>query len=109
MTEEESLVFSLLLRGRQNARGADLLAELTGIHRRHVEKLVRRLIDTHDVFIGSSCGKPCGYYLIADPAEIEEVYASLRHRGIEVLRRAAKLKKLSLSEVFGQGNLLEVE
>jgi len=102
MTNEESLVFSLILRGRQNARSVDLLAELTGIQRRHVEKIVRRLIAEHNMFIGSSCGRPSGYYLITDAAEIDQVYESLRHRGIQILMRAAKLKKLSLSEVFGQ-------
>lgn len=107
LTKEESLVLSLIQPGRGNARQVNAIAEATGIHWRIVQKIVRRLIDDHGVCIGSTSGVPAGYYLITDPAEIENVYHSLRHRGIQILMRAGKLKKISVSEVFGQGKLLE--
>ena len=105
LANEERLVLSLLIRGRQNARNVDILAEMTGIHRRHIEKIVKRLIEDRGVCIGSSSGRPSGYYIIENPEEVEEVYKSLRHRGIEILKRAAKLKKISVEEVFGQGRM----
>jgi len=67
---------------------------------------VRHLIIEHGFCIGSSTGgknKLPGYYLITEEEEIESVYNSLRRRGIKILQRAAKLKKISLEEVFGQG------
>lgn len=106
MTEGERLVLSCIPYGRKFARSVATLAEMTGIEHRQVEKTVRRLITQHNVCIGSSSGRPFGYYLITAPEEIDKVYTSLRRRGLQVLMRAAKLKKISLEEVFGQGRII---
>lgn len=105
LTSEELTVLSLLGRGRRNARSVRYLASMAAVPEVRLREVVRQLIDEHGVCIGSSTGSPPGYYLIESPEEIDAVYRSLRHRGISILMRAARLKKISLVEVFGQGEL----
>ena len=105
LTREEQAVLRLLRQGRENARSVRFLAEMVGVSEVRLREIVRHLIEVHGYCIGSRTGRPPGYYLITEPEEIEEVYRSLRHRGISILMRAAKLKKISVEEVFKQGVL----
>jgi hypothetical protein len=105
LTREELHILRLLEPGRKAARSVRYLASMVGVPETRLRELVRHLIDDHGACIGSRTGSPPGYYVIEDPDEIEEVYRSLRHRGISILMRAARLKKTSLAEVFGQGEL----
>lgn len=105
LTQEETQILSLLQRGRDNALSVRHLAECVGVTEVRLREMVRHLIDVHGACIGSSTSKPPGYYIITDPEEIDAVYRSLRHRGISILVRAAKLKQISITEVFGQGEL----
>ncbi|MBI5167766.1 MAG: hypothetical protein HY998_08570 [candidate division NC10 bacterium] len=105
MASEEIRVVSLLREGKENARGVHWLAEMVGVSDVKLRETVRHLIGEHGYCIGSRTGEPAGYYLITDESEINEVYRSLRHRGISILVRASKLKRISLEEVFGQGTL----
>jgi len=105
LSPDEISVLRLIQPGRANAISKDSIAAATGIHWRTVQEIIEHLIHVHDCNIGSSSGRPFGYYLITDPEEIEEVYNSLRRRGIKILCRAAKLKKISVEEVFGQGRM----
>jgi hypothetical protein len=105
LTQEETQILSLLQRGRNNALSVRHLAECVGVTEVRLREMVRHLIDVHGACIGSSTSKPPGYFLIESPLEIDAVYKSLRHRGIEILRRAANLKKISIEEVFNQGVL----
>ena len=102
---EEERIISLLKEGKENARGVHWLASMVGVSDVKLRELVRHLIDEHGYCIGSRTGEPAGYYLITEESEINEVYRSLRHRGISILVRASKLKRISLEEVFGQGSL----
>ena len=102
---EEERIISLLKEGKENARGGHWLASMVGVSDVKLRELVRHLIDEHGYCIGSRTGEPAGYYLITEESEINEVYRSLRHRGISILVRASKLKRISLEEVFGQGSL----
>lgn len=102
---EEERVTSLLQEGKENARGVHWLAAMVGVSDVKLREIVRHLIDEHGYCIGSRTGEPAGYYIITEPGEIDEVYRSLRHRGISILARASKLKRISLEEVFGQGSL----
>ena len=108
LIKEERDVLRLLRRGRENARSVRFLAEMVGVSEVRLREIVRHLIEHHGYCIGSRTGRPPGYYLITEPDEIEEVYRSLRHRGISILTRAARLKKISLEEVFKQGVLDKV-
>jgi predicted transcriptional regulator len=108
LTHDERLILSLISSGRENARKNDSIAAASGLHWRRVQMIIKHLIEDHNYFIGSSVGNPAGYYMITDEAEINEVYQSLRHRGISTLFRAARLKKISVEAVFNQG-VLEVK
>jgi len=105
LTDEERHVLGLLRPGRENARSVRFLAGMLGVSQVRLREIVRGLIEHHGICIGSRTGNPPGYYIITEPEEIEEVYRSLRHRGIMILMRAARLKKISVTEVFGQGEL----
>lgn len=110
LTHEERHILSLLQRGRDNALSVPFLASMTGISQVQLRATVRHLITHHGYCIGSSTGgtnKPPGYYFITEENEIETVYNSLRRRGIKILVRAARLKKISIVEVFGQGEINE--
>ena len=102
---EEERIISLLKEGKENARCVKTLAGLVGVSEVKLREIVRHLIDEHGYCIGSRTGEPAGYYIITEPGEIDEVYRSLRHRGISILVRASKLKRISLEEVFGQGTI----
>lgn len=105
LTNEEQAVLSLLLGGKENARSVRFLAGMVGVSGVKLRQIVRGLIEHHGYCIGSRTGNPPGYYLIIEPDDIAEVYRSLRHRGIMILHRAASLKRISVTEVFGQGEL----
>ncbi|GAB4485941.1 MAG: hypothetical protein OHK006_12960 [Thermodesulfovibrionales bacterium] len=104
LTQEERLVLSLIEdhAGKENAVTGEIIAQLALVSYNRVREIVSHLVNDHGKLIGS-CGK--GYYLIVDPDEVEEVYRSLRHRGLSILYRAGRIKKISVVEVFGQGEL----
>jgi len=105
LTFEESLLLGFLRQGRQNAQGVKFLASMMKTSEVDLRDRVRHLIMEHGVCIGSNTSKNPGYYLITEEDEIDCVYQSLRRRGIKILMRAAKLRRISLEEVFGQGVL----
>ncbi len=105
LSAEEAAVLCKIHIGRDQARQVTLISRETGIHWRRVQQTVKHLIEDHGHCIGTGTKEPFGYYLITEPSEIEAVYLSLRHRAISTLHRAARLKKISVVEVFGQGEL----
>ncbi|GER92668.1 hypothetical protein A45J_0386 [hot springs metagenome] len=105
LTHEESHILRLIQRGRANALSVRLLASMTGLKDVEVRQIVRHLIMEHGVLIASSVSKPVGFYIAETPEEIAEATRSLRHRGIMILMRAAKLQKISLEEIFNQSRM----
>ena len=91
-------------RGKDRAILGPTISSMTGIKYDEVRQLISGLITHHGKLIGS-CSR--GYYMIVDPAEVDEVYRSLRRRGIAILYRASRIKKISIVDVFGQGELHE--
>jgi len=105
MTQEEWNVLCNLRPGRQGATPVSVLAGLAGVHQRRLQQIVRHLINEHGQLIGSATSPPTGYYLITCEEEVQEVCGKLRHRAVAILHRVARLKKTSVIEVFGQGEL----
>ena len=70
-----------------------------------VRDTIRHLIMEHNILIASAVAPPAGFYLPETKEEVEVATRSLRHRGIMILIRAAKLQKLTLEEIFHQGRL----
>lgn len=92
-------------RGKDRAVKVDVVARLTGISGKRVRQIVAHLVNEHGKLIGSSTCNPPGFYIIVDKEELTKQIESLRHRGIMCLKRAAKLGKSSLEEVYKQGKL----
>ncbi len=107
-TKTEQQILSLLQKGRQNALSVKRMVEQTGLREDALRQKVRHLIDAHDILICSVVMKPAGYFYPVSAIEIEQGTKSLRHRGLSILARAAKLQKISIVEIFNQ-TLLEFE
>jgi hypothetical protein len=104
MTQEEKAVWNCVrvYMGKRHEIPGAAIAEITGIEYDRVRAVIAHLVNYHHKLIGSN-GK--GYYVPVTADEVAEVTKSLRHRGIMILVRAAKLQKTSLVEIFNQARL----
>ncbi len=89
-------------RGKGSEVLGTVIASRTGIDYTTVRAIIAHLINHKHKLIGSNSK---GYYIPVAPEEIAEVTRSLRHRGIMILVRAARLQKTSLVEIFQQSCL----
>ena len=105
MTDEEGAVYCLLQSGRANALSARDLSERTGLSDKGIRQTIRSLIMERGILVASAVDDPPGFFLAETPNEIITATRSLRHRGIMILVRAARLQKSSLELVFNQGKL----
>jgi len=105
MTDEERAVYGLLGRGRAYAISARNLSERTGLSDRQIRETIRILIMERGILVASEVNDPPGFYIAETPDEIVNATRRLRHRGIMILVRAARLQKSSLELVFNQGRL----
>ncbi len=105
LTSEERHVLGLLKKGRANAVSVRDLAVKTGLGGVAVRQIVRCLIMERGILIASSVGDPPGYFIAETADEILSATKSLRHRGIMILMRAARLQKASVELVFNQARL----
>jgi hypothetical protein len=104
LTDEERRVWLHLefRRGKKEAILGPVLSRITEIDYDTVRAIISHLVNFHGYLI-ASCSR--GYYVPVTPEEIAAATRSLRHRGIMILRRAARLQNSSLEDVFGQGVL----
>jgi hypothetical protein len=105
LTDEERAVYSLLETGRANALSARDIADRTGMSDVRIRQTVRSLVMEHNFLVASVVNPPPGFFLPETADEIINATRSLRHRGIMILVRAARLQKSSLELVFNQGRL----
>lgn len=105
LSDEERAVYSLLMRGRARASSARDLAERTGMSDVRIRQTVRSLIMERGLLVASAVDDPPGFFIAETPDEIITATKSLRHRGIMILARAARLQKSSMELVFNQGRL----
>jgi hypothetical protein len=108
MTAEEQAVYCCLMTGRASALSARDLSIRTGLSDKDVRQTVRSLIMDRGILVASAVDDPPGFFIAETPDEIITATRSLRHRGIMILVRAARLQKSSLELVFNQGKL-EIE
>lgn len=102
LTNEEMHILRMLQRGKENAIKEKTLAAATGLQGVEVRATIRHLIMDHGVLI-ASCTH--GFFIAETEEEIKAATRSLRHRGIMILIRAAKLQKISLEEIFHQAKI----
>jgi hypothetical protein len=101
--EEEAVWMAMQARrGKGNEIGGRDIARKTGLEYDRVREVIAHLVTGHHRLIGSNSR---GYYVPVTAQEVSEVTRSLRHRGIMILVRAARLQKTSLEEIFHQGRL----
>ncbi len=105
LTGEEHAVFCQLGKGRARAVSVRDLAEQTHISERQIRDVVRTLIMQHGILVASAVDDPPGFFIAQTREEIIAATRSLRHRGIMILARVAKLQKSSLELVFNLGRL----
>ena len=105
LTHEERLVYDLLMRGRANALSARDLSDRTGMSDVQIRQTVRSLIMDRGLLVASATDDPPGFFIAETPDEIINATRSLRHRGIMILVRAARLQKSSIDLVFNQARL----
>ena len=92
----------------QTCKGKDFsilgakIASLTGITYDEVRAVISHLVNEHHCLIASYSR---GYYVPVTAEEVDAATKSLRHRGIMILMRAARLQKQSLEDIFQQGKL----
>ena len=94
MTSDESAVWSELATrmGGYMAITNAAIRRRTGIGERNIKAAVEGLIVRHGFKIGSSRGKPAGYYLIETSEELERTCRTLRNQAMSELVRIAALR-----------------
>lgn len=104
MTHEEEAIWKIIEphRGKGSEILGTTIAERTMNSYTRVREVIAHLVTTHGKLIGSNSR---GYYVAVTPAEVNEITKSLRHRGIMILLRAARVQQTSLVEVWNQSYL----
>lgn len=80
------MIFELLSTGRENARTARDLANITGLPRRGISLLVERERRAGKPICATCDGNMPGYYIPADRNDMQQYCDSLRHREREIAK-----------------------
>ncbi|MEW6115364.1 MAG: hypothetical protein AB1553_00485 [Nitrospirota bacterium] len=96
------MVLAALREGKRNAILGAEIVKLTGIGYDRVRQVISHLVNDHYYLIASYSR---GYYIPTSAEEVLETTRSLRHRGISILVRAARLQKTSVEEIFKQSRM----
>ena len=80
------MIYEMLSTGRENARTARELAQMTGTDRRAVSLIVERERRAGRPICATCDGTTPGYYIAADRGEMQEYCDSLRHREREIAK-----------------------
>jgi len=104
LTFEEQRIWDViqLYRGKDNAVTGRQIAEWTGLEYDFIRSVISHLVNDHGYLIASNAK---GYYVPETAEEIFEATKSLRHRGISILVRAARLQRTSLEDIFHQAKM----
>lgn len=99
----EGLLLRILAehKGIQTAVPMEDLARTAGLSTRELQVQIKHLIEHHGQLIGSSTGKPNGYYL-ATAADLHKAKRQLWNRAMSNLVRISKLDQISIEAIFGQ-------
>lgn len=89
-------------RGRANALQVRHFAQLLGVDERRAQQIVKHLVEDHAILIGSAVTRPFGYFVPETPEEVEAVTAQLYHRIASLAVRIARIRRISVEEVYGQ-------
>ncbi len=85
--------------GRGNGIRVNRLAVMLDTKERNIRTLVSQLRDDGNAI----CGTPRdGYYIAANPDELEQTCTFLRDRAMHSLRLESRLRKIPLPDLLGQ-------
>jgi len=104
LNREEQMIINILqtCKGKDKAILGANIASLTGISYDDVRQTISHLVNEHHCLIASYSK---GYYVPVTAEEVDAATRSLRHRGISILVRAARLQKSSIEDIFNQAKL----
>ena len=104
---QERRVLELIRTGRPNARQAREIAELIGEGEVTARRIVKHLVENHNVLIVSSTTKPAGYYFPTGPEEQRAGARQLIGRIRSMAKRLKEIDRESAEKIFGQTNYLD--
>ena len=104
---KERRVLDLIRTGRDSARQARELAELIGEGEVTTRRIVKHLVEHHNVLIVSSTTKPAGYYFPVDRAEQRAGVRQLINRIRSMRARLNEMDREASEKIFGQRNYLD--
>lgn len=88
--------------GSDNSIGGQALASLLGVKPRTVRAMVLKLREN----AVAVCGSPeVGYFIAETPEEVDATCKLLEQHGLHQLTVAARMRKTTLPELFGQLHL----
>ena len=102
---DESLVWDTLSRshrGRDEAITQASLAVALGIPARRLRSIIKTLIESHRLPIGSTPHSPAGYFVVETPEEAAEVAARLYRGALSLLYRYGRFTDATLHDLGGQ-------
>lgn len=105
LTPDESLVWDTLStshRGRDEAITQASLAVALGIPARRLRRIIKTLIQTHRMPIGSTPHSPAGYFVVNTPEEAAEVAARFYHGALSLLHRMRRFTDATLHDLGNQ-------
>ncbi len=104
---KERQVLQLIRTGRGNARQARELAELIGEGEVTARRIVKHLVEHHNILIVSSTTKPAGYYFPVDMQEQKDGARQLINRIRSMRARLNEMDREAAEKIFGQQNYLD--
>ena len=104
---EERRVLELIRTGRSNARQARDIAELVGMGEVTTRRIIKHLIEHHNVLIVSSTTKPAGYYYPLNAQEQRAGAMQLINRLRSIRARLTEVDRQAAEKIFGQRNYLD--
>ena len=105
LTPDESLVWDVLStshRGRAEAITQAPLAVAVGIPARRLRQIIKSLIQTHGLLVGSTPHSPAGYFAVATPQEAKEVADRYYRGALSLLYRMRRFNDATLHELGNQ-------
>ena len=104
LTEREKAFMHVLSqhKGRERAISVPEMAKAVGVDEREAQNIKRHLVESHGVCIGSSCGRPPGWYQPLTQQEVNATVRQYRHRLISLARLIAKTEQSTPAEILGQ-------
>ncbi len=108
MTGHEMRLLELLRHGRQSARSVSFLSEQTGLSSVEVRRIVKHLVEEHNIMIVSAVGSPAGYYYPVTNEEYMAGVKQLENRIISLAKRLRAINRQAYERIFGQMRIEDV-